>query len=83
MTTEYRFMGSHADEVAVGDKRVPVAPGDFVILDDSDLGGDNQRFFDENLLVDVTKLDTKDTPSTVPDKTTTTTAVKPATEENQ
>lgn len=33
---KYRYTGTHADEIAIGDKIVPVAPGDFVTLSADD-----------------------------------------------
>lgn len=57
MTTQYRFVGSHAEEIAVGDKRVPVGPGDFVNLSDDDLKQEgNAVLIESNTLVTTESL---------------------------
>jgi hypothetical protein len=35
---QYRYIGYYASEIIIGDKTVPVAPGDFVDLSEEDLG---------------------------------------------
>lgn len=50
--TEYRWIGNHAEQISIGDKRVPVAPGDFVELSTADAeSSDNSIWLESGLLL--------------------------------
>lgn len=49
--TNYRYMGSHAYEVTSGDERIPVGPGEFVILSSDDVEHvNNVHLFEDGML---------------------------------
>jgi len=79
---EYRYVGAAPTEVAVGDARVPVGPGDFVDLDDSGVE-DNKAMVDSGDLIAVEGFgqDTSDEasqPTATASKTATTTTTTKA-----
>jgi len=47
---KYRYVGEVATQVSVGDKRVPLAPGDFINLSDNDLKHEDNEVVKNNLL---------------------------------
>lgn len=57
MADTHRFVGNHADFVQVGDKTVPVAPGDFVSLTKKDLEDPSLKaMIDDGTLVALSEM---------------------------
>lgn len=52
--TEYRMVGTHATEVAVGDNVVMLGPGEFVDLDDDAVKA-NKELISEGVLLNTEK----------------------------
>lgn len=53
----HRWTGNHAQEVSVGDKRVMLAPGDFVTLSKDDAANpDNAELVESGLLMTLSNV---------------------------
>lgn len=65
--TKFRYFGDHPDHIQVGDKSIPVSPGDFVDLSDDDVKDpDNSWRIDDGALVRLSDLEGKPNPGTGP-----------------